>query len=295
MNSNLQQISTSSNRRSWVERDPKETLVLTARDKQIIKAVWQYRFLSSSQIRELFFSSKSKADRRLRELYDHGFIDRIAIPVVQGRGELIYALWDKGAEILSRDLGLERKELKWNRQRNRIQPQFMQHELNLGGFRMAVEKETGNNAEIKLLFWHNGEELRTKLRTQFTASNFVSNKGDLLRPDAFFGIETTKGKLYFFVEVDRGTESLPVIRQKAHLYSSGYTKGGFELELGIKKFRSLFISETEDRMVKLVSATKESLCPFLFWFTSQSAVDGTALFSRKIWSVAGNSQPMSLL
>jgi hypothetical protein len=296
MNSNPLMTSTSNKRRSWVERNPKDTLVLTERDQKIIQAVWKYRFLASSQIKELFFGSKSKADRRLRELYDHGYLDRIAIPQVQGRGELVYALCDKGAELLVRENGLARKDLKWSRQKNKIQPQFLQHELNLAQFRMAVEKSIYLLPNAKLLYWLSGEEIKAKFQTRFSAHEYGrSNKRDSgLRPDAYFGIETDKGKLYFFVEIDRGTESLKVIQKKIELYFNAYSKGLFEQSMGVKKFRVLFVVEDEKRL-KTILETTQDFESILFWATTLIQATSGSIFGQLIWRSCRYIDPLPLL
>jgi len=296
MNSNHLMTSTSNKRRSWVERNPKDTLVLTERDQKIIQAVWKYRFLASSQIKELFFGSKSKCDRRLRELYDHAYLDRIAIPQVQGRGELVYALWDKGAELLVQENGIQRKDLKWSRQKNKIQPQFLQHELNLALFRMAVEKSVYLMPEVKLLFWLSGEEIKAKWRTKFSAHQYGKNKKDGgLRPDAYLGIETPKGKLYFFVEIDRGTESLKVIQKKIELYFNAYSKGLFEHSLGVKKFRVLFVVETDERVSKLMTLGTNTPTPSLFWVVTQADLKESTTCFTNIWKVPENNELLPLL
>lgn len=295
MSSNHLMTSMSNRRRSWVERNPKDTLVLTERDQKIIQAVWKYRFLASSQIKELFFGSKSKADRRLRELFDYGYLDRIAIPQVQGRGELVYALWDKGAELLVRESGLARKDLKWNRQKNKIQPQYLQHELNLAQFRMAVEKSVYLMPDVRLLFRFSGDEVTAKLRTRYSAAEYRNNKKrQSLRPDACFGIDAPKGKLYFFVEIDRGTESLRIINTKLELYSAGYSKGSFEQSLGIKKFRVLFVGDTARRMATLLQVAGETSCHFLFWFTTLDSIATNPPLSTSVWTMAGNPELTAL-
>ena len=74
-------------RRNWDQRVPHGRLKIEPRDIEILKALLDYWFLTSSQIQKKFFSSKSFADRRLRKPYDHGILERIIRPVTQGEQE----------------------------------------------------------------------------------------------------------------------------------------------------------------------------------------------------------------
>ena len=127
-------------RRAWTERIPHERLELSPRDIEILSSVYTYRFLTSSQLTKMFFPSKSFADRRLRKLYDHGFLDRIQRPVTEGKCELLYALWTEGARVLSRKIKISREELGWSKSKNRVGGEFLEHELEVTQFRLALRK-----------------------------------------------------------------------------------------------------------------------------------------------------------
>src|SRR5882724_3138213 len=99
---------TEEKRRAWTERCANERLEIGPRDIEILKAVHKYRFLTSTQLTQMFFKSKSFADRRLRKLYDHGFLDRIQRPAAEGKSELLYALWTEGARIIAYGLGVSK-------------------------------------------------------------------------------------------------------------------------------------------------------------------------------------------
>ena len=47
------------------------------RDIDILQALFSYRMLTTSQLTQLFFTSKKRAEQRLRQLYDAGLVERI--------------------------------------------------------------------------------------------------------------------------------------------------------------------------------------------------------------------------
>ncbi len=78
---------------------------LTARDKEVVRAVYEYRFLRQDQIQALFFPSRWAAQYRLVRLYQHGYLDRVFTAVQFGRGKLVYCLAERGANLVASELG----------------------------------------------------------------------------------------------------------------------------------------------------------------------------------------------
>ena len=149
-------------RRSWTTRLPAERLELTPRDLEILKALYRYRFLTTTQLTNMFFRSKSFAGRRLRKLYDHGYIDRIYRPVTEGRAELLYALWTRGARALSRKLHISRKDLGWSKNKNKVGTEFLEHELEIGRFHLALEQGCARHSGYVVSEWKSREELKLR-------------------------------------------------------------------------------------------------------------------------------------
>ena len=81
-------------RKSRFHRSEKPArIILQDRDKRIIAAVYEYRFLTRSQIQRLFnINCITRANVRLRKLFDHGYLDRRFRPTVTGTSESIYVL-----------------------------------------------------------------------------------------------------------------------------------------------------------------------------------------------------------
>ncbi|MCH7950968.1 MAG: replication-relaxation family protein, partial [Candidatus Dadabacteria bacterium] len=231
-------------RRAWTERIPHERLELSPRDIEILRSVYTYRFLTSSQLTKMFFPSKSFADRRLRKLYDHGFLDRIQRPVTEGKCELLYALWTEGARVLSRKIKISREELGWSKSKNRVGGEFLEHELEVTQFRLALEEACRNNNGYSLKEWRNKEELKLK-KGNISYGEKIRDRGKsiILIPDAYFVLHTPKGIAHFFLEIDRYTETASkVFRRKMHGYKMYFERGLFRDRFGGKNFRVLTVT-----------------------------------------------------
>src|SRR6266481_6664378 len=79
-------------------------LVLTTRDLDILQAVESFRLLTSEHIQALIPGSDQNILRRLKVLFHAGYLDRLRPQFVNGGGsaKMIYALTNKGAQILQK-------------------------------------------------------------------------------------------------------------------------------------------------------------------------------------------------
>ena len=99
---------------------------LTTRDFQILEALHTTGYLTTHQIRLLFFTEGSReqqgpikaTERRMRLLYGAGLVRRIEQPVKRGEGSkpYIYALSKRGANLLISELGIDPTEVEWRPQ-----------------------------------------------------------------------------------------------------------------------------------------------------------------------------------
>lgn len=77
--------------------------VLTARDIDLLAALWQVRYLSTSQICRLFFAGAVDAcHRRLKKVHDAGYMDKFRPLSLEGPEEWIYRLGSPGFEVLKK-------------------------------------------------------------------------------------------------------------------------------------------------------------------------------------------------
>src|SRR5258708_25283628 len=86
-----------------VVEEARPPMVLTARDREIIKAVNDHRALLQEHIQALFFQSRSTAQFRLQRLFQHEFLERHFLSVISGgpaSSPAVYTLGKRGAQVL---------------------------------------------------------------------------------------------------------------------------------------------------------------------------------------------------
>ena len=97
-------------------REPDEVggLVLQDRDREIIKLIYDYRFLNSDRIQTLIKGSNQVILRRLQKLFHHGYLDRLSrIRDPQDPPtKMVYGLANKGADELASKFGIDRGKIK---------------------------------------------------------------------------------------------------------------------------------------------------------------------------------------
>ena len=257
-------------RRNWNQRVPQGQLKIEPRDIEILKTLLDYRFLTSSQIQRIFFSSKSFADRRLRNLYDHGMLERIVRPVTQGKAELLYAIGSEGARQLSVHLDIPRDKLGWSRKGNSVKPEFIQHQLDLNSLRLAIEEVIEKSSDYTLLTWESNLKINVKQRKN-------------LIPDAYFALSTPRGNTFFFLELDRATETATgKFRKKIENYQIMRERGEFKKQFGRENFRVLIVTTSETRLKSLLGIFKNMRLKILFWLTTVDLILSETLLGN-IW------------
>ena len=101
-----------------------------------------------------------------------------------------------------------------------------------------------------------------------------------LIPDGYFEIGSQQGFRPVFLEVDLGTEAVPVVAKKASLYLQLATSGEFSQAFGRSQFRVLVITTSERRLQNL-RAPIAKLTDKIFWFATLDTVS-----PEKFWSAA---------
>ena len=179
-------------------------IVLTGRDKQILHTVQEYRMLTREQIERLLFAPEngqdhftktSKARQRLKLLFQHKYLERIALPVGTGAWawQPVYRLARKGAELLAADSGMNVKDLVYwgkgddkDRRATQVTPLFLAHALQINDVRIAVAlaaQKYGYRVEA----WVDDGQLKGQERKDFVAVNEGGRDRMMaVIPDAYF-------------------------------------------------------------------------------------------------------------
>lgn len=275
-------------------------LLLTDRDKEIIKYIHQHRFLRSDQIAALMGGSHQQTLRRLQRLFHHGYLDRPRCQIDyfhSGSRRMAYGLGNKGAAWLKKELSLAYHQLDWKR-KNSVGRVFLEHTLLTAEVMVALELACRQHPEVRWLTTAdlNLPNLREPLQWQVNLGVRTS-----VIPDKIFGLEYKGERRWYFLEADRAT--MPVtrsrfqqssFRRKLLAYEATWKQKIHERVLGIHRFRVLTVTTDAKRVRKMIEA-----CPEhgrgLFLFTDTAALRTQPDFLTLRWQTARENETAALL
>ena len=264
---------------------------LTERDVAIILAVNENRFLSRDQIQRLHFPDVSfqACCRRLKKLSDQRFLARLRRPVAVGSSQAVFGLDKRGADVVSVSLEIGKGKVKWTRDSNRVEWMFMEHTLGISEFKVCLDVALAERPE-ELIFYQRGDRSHLR-RINMTGTK---KKYFVVAPDAFFGIESGRGKHIFFLEVDMGTEPLSRFTEKIVAYKRYWKSHQYTEEYGFNHFRVLTLAESERRLINLIKATGKAGGQRMFLFTTFGTIHAQSPLGS-IWLSPTTSSPTSML
>lgn len=287
---------------------------LTTRDVQILEALHTTGYLTTHQIRLLFFTEGSPGqqglikacERRMRLLYGAGLVRRIEQPVKRGEGSkpYIYALSKKGANFLIAELGIDPAEVEWRPQSFEANYPFLNHLLTTTDLQIAL-RAACKPLGIKVVLWTDERELRTTRTIDYVT--LTSPTGQPVKtaviPDAIFVLERDGRRAVFLVEIDLATVVIePKLwerkgwTKKVHAYEAYMRTEEYAKRYEGRRVRILTITTGEKRLENLKAATEKADGSDIFWFTTMAhALEPTKLLSKPVWKVAGSDDQRSLL
>jgi len=236
--------------------------VLQPRDYTLLQGLLDSRLMTLKHAAVLHFEGKIEAaKKRLQKLHVAGFIHqrtrRPQDPAVYTLGRAGYfRLKQEGMLDPASDTGW----LKFWKTRQ-IGELILRHELAVMDVKTAFVTAIQKRPDLELI-----EMSVTPDRHAFRAVEAVPNGNGMIRfksiiakPDGFLHVHESGGAQpavdhFFFLEVDRGTETLSRLLQKARNYGQHYRKGGFAAGLGHQReeyrrfpFRVLMVFRTAAR------------------------------------------------
>lgn len=265
---------TTTNRRPRFRRTEPQPFRVVERDRRIIREVYRFRLLNSEQITAIMEATRDPINRRLQKLFHAGYLDR---PPVQkyrpGNQKLIYALGNKGAEMLAEETGADFPFIDWTSKNREVKNLFLDHTLMISDFIITVRLACKKN---KLRFIDQEEiinqrpEIPTEQKNPIGWRIQTKEKGKKFNlaivPDYAFGIENekTKKREYYFLEADRST--MPIKRSNKHLssfhkklvgYYETYRQNKYQEFFKIKKIKILTLTPSQQRLKSIIEANKE--------------------------------------
>lgn len=289
------------------------------RDFEILKAVWENRFLNRELLLALFPPDHHKTpahvrtptpkrtgtnlDRRLHKLFQQGFLRRFRTVI---GGELIYALDKGGADLLrTRQFPLS-FSLDWKEKNRALSPPFTDHTLMVARFRTALTVALKERPTFTLPhFERESKDLKAEWKRQ-GARVFVV-------PDAFFLLRDEnqpegRQRAAYFLEADRSTMQLSRLLEKYTRYSQMYQDRQHQERFNIPNFRVLTITKSRERATNLLALLTADVIgrkkngdllpnpiprahlPFFYFTTEQAYQAHSPNVLAAIWQRADNPQ-----
>ncbi|WP_157785799.1 replication-relaxation family protein [Bradyrhizobium liaoningense] len=257
----------------------------------ILRQLARYRFLRSSHIAALVDRSLDRTNDRLCRLYHAGYVDRPRAQLdyypTSGSAPMVYALGDLGAQLLTEG-GAELANLEWSRKNGEAGRPFIEHQLEIVEFHLALERSTRGRSDVRLIYPEeiivSSPERIHKKRNPFALRATISQSERAhdfaVVPDLVFGLMFPDGsRRCFMVEIDRGT--MPISRsdsrqtsfeRKMHAYLTAYGQGQHTKQLGWKTFRVLVVTTNQQRIGSMIERlhqlnVQEGPVPSLFLFS----------------------------
>lgn len=208
-------------------------------DLEILKLVFQYRFLDVELLAHMLCGSQRKTTsyrigkdgrrrptqygfgesalrKRLRHLSQAKYLTThrtIGDQPEPGSGciRTAYGLGTRSVPVLSRHAGVPASQLRAMVERNRVGVPYISHALGIARFRIIIKLACRTSKDrARLVFWEQGQQLKDHVYG-------VGPSGERERlpvyPDAFFALEIERKRIaHYFLEYDRGT--MPIRSQR---------------------------------------------------------------------------------
>jgi hypothetical protein len=264
-------------KRRFVRETP-DAFQVTERDITLVGLVAQHRFLRSTHLSELCQAPHKKVCDRLTALFHAGYLDR---PRAQfdhyreggGSSPIVYALANRGAQLLIERDGVEAADVDWTRKNDLAGRQFIQHTLAIADVRVALQRAIRERPgfqllEPKQLLETAAAETQRRERPWTLRSKVHYNDTTIelgVAPDYPFAILYPDGRFRaFLVECDRGT--MPVdranlmqtsLKRKFLAYTAAKRADLHQRQFGWKAFRVLVITTNSQRADNILASIRE--------------------------------------
>lgn len=293
-----------------------QSFQLTDRDLAIMRYVAHHRFLRSTHISQLLDASHKKILERLSLLYHAGYLDRPRAQLEYhvkdgGSAPLVYALGNRGAQLLQARLGTPQSRFDWASKNHESGRDFILHTLAVADVSMTLAVACRQHGAVEL---HTADQLLASLpletrsalkpwawRVQVQHNGAIVEIGVL--PDCVLALKFHDGRRRaFFVECDRGT--MPVERTaldqtsmlRKFLAYEGTRKQGLHTQrFGWKAFRTLVVTANAERaanMRALIERTPALRGSPLFLFTDHSTLMQSNVLTQAWSDASGRLQQL---
>src|SRR5918911_1430155 len=268
---------------------------ITERDVAILIDLYNYRYLSFSQLARLHFSSDATAYRRLRKLKNEGWVKTFHAPAIPER---IFSLDKEGAKLVAAELELETdgEEVSWFRSSKPPKDYYyLRHFLAINDFRILITHACKESPITMLGFIP--EYLGEKTSKGHVKKYLRDSVNEYSHtPDGIFALEKDGNAAIFFLEIDRGLETVSdpekgflkcAVFYLNYFVARKYTRYEKDFSALFKSFRALVITPSDSRLQHMRQAvtnldfTPQRAKRFIWGTTGEKATK--PLFGEAIW------------
>jgi len=181
---------------------------LTPRDRLLCRVLFDHKVLTTEQVTDLCFANLTTARHRLSALYVLRVLDRFRPFRPVGSDPYHYVLDTLGVEVVAADRGIEvpRPGLHHSRALALADSQRLAHLLGINGLFCALAAWARSVEDAELAEW-------------WSERRCAAEWGEVVRPDGFGTLREGHRVVEYFVEVDRGTETLTRLAGKLAGYA----------------------------------------------------------------------------
>lgn len=189
---------------------------LTARDRWLVRMLFEHKVFTTHQIVDLAFPTRRAANLRLLKLHTWGVLHRFQPHRDLGSHPMHYVLDTAGATLLAHEDGIEPGALKYSREREvgRAYSLQLAHNVGCNGlFTALVRRARQPGATGELTTW-------------WSAGRCGRQWGDIITPDGYGRWREAGRDVEWFLEFDFGTEQLSRLAAKLVRYERLATTTG---------------------------------------------------------------------
>jgi hypothetical protein len=283
--------------RSRFVREPAGGLRLEARDVRLLTDLFLHQAMSREQIVQLgYFTGVNRCNRRLRQLFDHGYVKRHFLPEAPYGAQATYTIGRAAVPVVATALDRDREEVKNLCERGT--PAFLTHTLAIVEFRIRLHHAAMALPGVEIERWLPEMLCRDEFEVKTGGAGGGTWRTEVFRPDGFVRLHHpgSGGYRNFFVEIDLGHTSQRQFVGKLRTHRH-YLEGSlFADQYGTTRhdrFHTLVVTTGEVRLANLCALVDRERSD-LFWFTTFEAVRQSGALAAA-WRVPGDPAPRTLL
>jgi hypothetical protein len=234
-----------------------------------LRELYSYRFLKAEQLTRLLHSmgSLTKVQARLKQLTDHRYLHAFMLPTVKSKSPYIYVVAAKGIRYL-KDQGVEATAYYRPSEITELSHSFLWHVLELNEFLIAGRRVTKAHPAFSLVSWQHDLDMKGHPMKVSLVKAGPGQKDSIkvIWPDGWmvFGQKREGRKdaqIAFWVELDRGTESVKPFKEKIVKILSAIKSGECQKYFAIEHIDNIVFATTagENRVEQMRKWTMEQL------------------------------------